>query len=477
MDNAARSSVIDAEPDGRQDREQRDHPADEHGDPGPAGHQRECRQHRQHEPEPPRRAEVVEPAQPQVDAVGGRDRQQPAVEQQPLAGAVQQRREPPRREQHRDDGQRDDRRTPGRPVPADAGQQREREQHHDHADERGDQPGHRGAAADQREQQPGAPGRAPATVRLRVREAERGVRRARAAARRTAPGPRLPWPHAPETTGTTAYVVAPHRISQRFAPAGVASRPATRRNRQAPHSENGTASTSSADTAAAGLPPRTVDSSAIGSTYGGAGTAVPSPSSCQDERCSDHQSLQSFGRRREPRAGDVPERGAGADEHREHGDGEQHGDRVGEEAGDEPGVLDHLVVLEPLALRRAPCRERRRVALGSRGAASLGHVGRGLGERGRQVADGVETVPVGQPARRQQLLDRLGFGGGRGATGPPGRQQLTRVRDHRDVRREVVEGVARASGSPGSRASGRRCRTPAGRPGAARPGTGSSRAG
>ena len=105
----------------------------------------------------------------------------------------------------------------------------------------------------------------------------------------------LPWPHAPETTGTTAYVVAPHRISQRFAPAGVASRPATRRKRQAPHSANGTASTSSADTAAAGLPPRTVASSAIGSTYGGAGTAVPSPSSCQDERCSDHQSLQSFG--------------------------------------------------------------------------------------------------------------------------------------------------------------------------------------
>ena len=108
-------------------------------------------------------------------------------------------------------------------------------------------------------------------------------------------GARLPWPQAPETTGTTAYVVAPHRISQRFAPAGVASRPATRRNRHAPHSENGTASTSSADTAAAGLPPRTVASSAIGSTYGGAGTAVPSPSSCQDERCSDHQSLQWFG--------------------------------------------------------------------------------------------------------------------------------------------------------------------------------------
>ena len=111
-------------------------------------------------------------------------------------------------------------------------------------------------------------------------------------------------------------------------------------------------------------------------------------------------------RGREPRAGDVPERGAGADEHREHGDGEQHGDRVGEEAGDQPGVLHHLVVLEPLPLRRAPRRERRRVALGSRRAASLGHVGGGLGERGRQVADGVETVPVRQPARRQQPLGR-----------------------------------------------------------------------
>ena len=35
-----------------------------------------------------------------------------------------------------------------------------------------------------------------------------------------------------------------------------------------------------------------------------------------------------------------------------------------------------------------------------------------------------------------------GVGGGRGATGPPGRQQLARVRHHRDVRREVVEGGA-----------------------------------
>ena len=48
-------------------------------------------------------------------------------------------------------------------------------------------------------------------------------------------------------------------------------------------------------------------------------------------------------------------------------------------------------------------------------------------------------MSVRQPARRQQPLGRRGFGGGRGATGPPGRQQLTRVRHHRDVRREVVE--------------------------------------
>ena len=392
------------EPDGREDREQRDHPADEHGDPGPAGHQRQRREHRQHDPEPPRRAEVVEPAQPQVDAVRGRRRQQPAVEQQPLARAVQQRREPPRREQHRDHGQRDDRRAPGRPVPADAGQQREREQHHDHADQRGDQPGQRRAAADQREQQPGAPGRAPAPVRLRVGEAERGVRRARAAARPTAPEPGGPGPRRRRRPAPAAYVVAPHRISQRFAPAGVASRPATRRNRHAPQSENGTASTSSADTAAAGLAPRTVASSAIGSTYGGAGTAVPSPSSCHEERCSDHQSLQWSGAGESPGPETWPERGAGADEHREHRDGEQHRDRVGEEAGDQPGVLDHLLVLEPLALRRAPRRERRRVALGGRRAAPLGDVGGGLGERGREVADRVEAVPVGQPARRQQPL-------------------------------------------------------------------------
>jgi len=80
-----------------------------------------------------------------------------------------------------------------------------------------------------------------------------------------------------------------------LAPVGVASRPATRRNRQAPHSENGTASTSSAETATAGLPPSTVARIAIGSTYGGAGTAVPRPISCQDDRWSDHQSRRCSG--------------------------------------------------------------------------------------------------------------------------------------------------------------------------------------
>ena len=367
------------EPDGRQYRDQRDHPADEHGDPGPAA-----------APAPAPRAPAARPRA--TTARRGR-RAGPAPGRAPSgvgAGSSPPSRSSPSPAPCSSAGSHHGASSTGTTASATAGgpqadrsrptprQQREREQR-PRRGRRGQPTSHATGvtAADQGEQQPGAPGRAPPSVRLRVREAEGGVRRARAAARPTAPGPMPPSPQAPETTGTTAYVVAPHRISQRFAPAGVASRPTTRRNRQAPHSANGTASTSSADTAAAGLPPRTVASSAIGSTYGGAGTAVPSPSCVPGREVQPTTSRSSrSGPASSPRPETCAERGPGADEHREHGDGEQHGDRVGEEAGDQPGVLDHLLVLEPLPLRRPPCRERGRVALGSRRAASLGHVGR-----------------------------------------------------------------------------------------------------
>ena len=255
----------------------------------------------------------------------------------------------------------------------------------------------------------------------------------------------LPWPHAPETTGTTAYVVAPHRISQRFAPAGVASRPATRRNRHAPQSANGTASTSTADTAAAGLPPRTVASSAIGSTYGGAGTAVPSPSSCHDERCSDHQSLQSFG------AGESP------------------GPETCPSAERAPMSIASTVTASstatglvrkratsPVSSTTSSSSSRSRSVVrraanddGSRSAAAARR--RSATSEADWVSAVARSMTASRPCRygsqrgASSPCGRRGFGGGRGATGPPGRQQLTRVRHHRDVRREVVEGRPRAT--------------------------------
>ena len=102
------------------------------------------------------------------------------------------------------------------------------------------------------------------------------------------------------------------------------------------------------------------------------------------------------GGRGETAAGDVPERLTRA-EHREHHDQRQgHGERVGEEAGDEPGVL--------LGRRR-----RRRPSGAGSGPgprppwppAAVGDV-LGLVEgRADDVADEVEAVPVGHPPRRR----------------------------------------------------------------------------
>ena len=66
------------------------------------------------------------------------------------------------------------------------------------------------------------------------------------------------------------------------------------------------------------------------------------------------------------------------------------------------GARDQAVVLGQV-LRLG--RDRPGLGGGEAGPAGRGHVGGLVGDRGRDVADEVEAVPVGQPRRREQVPD------------------------------------------------------------------------
>ena len=142
------------------------------------------------------------------------------------------------------------------------------------------------------------------------------------------------------------------------------------------------------------------------------------------------------GGRREAATGHVAEPGPRPDQGEHHEEGEHHGDRVGEEPGREAGVDVLLLVVEGSL---PPGGHRRGVALGGRGPAPLGHVGRLVGGGGRQVADEVEAVPVGHPPRRQQPAYGVGLGGLQAAALPPGGDDLAGAGVQRHERGEVVE--------------------------------------
>ena len=172
------------------------------------------------------------------------------------------------------------------------------------------------------------------------------------------------------------------------------------------------------------------------------------------------------GDRRQRTAADRAERVAGADHERDGGDGERDRDRIGEEAGDQPGVLEVLVVVGLVAGDR-----RRRVALGRCRAAPLGDVGGLVGGRGGQVADEVEPVPVGQPPGRQQPLD-AGVVDRRGlplAALPARLEQRSRAGRRRRPVRRARRAPRRPIGRRRSRASAASSRAPAGPPGTAAP--------
>ena len=408
-----------------------------------------------------------EPAQAQVDAVGGRAGQQPAVEQQPLTGAVQ--RAPEATTARAGRGPRPARRpadprptgpgpTPGRSVNASSTTTTPTSAATSHA-----------TGVTQLTSASSSPVRQAArhrrsdsgSAKPRAAWASQGSSAAESDQGRCGPGPthrRRPAP--------AAYVVAPHRISQRWR--------ACRASRAGPR-RAGTAMPPRARTGPpAPAPPTPLRPGCRRGWWPAAPSAARTAG--QGRRCPGRARARRRGAASTSRASrSAPERGRGPET---CPSAERAPTSIAStvtasstatglvrKRATSPVSSDHLVVVEPLPLRRAPRRERRRVALGGDRAASFGHVGAGLGERGRQVADGVETVPVRQPARRP-AAPRAVAGSAvaaarrvrRAASISPG------CATHRDVRREVVEGRRRATGSPGSPASGRTCRTPAAPP-------------
>jgi hypothetical protein len=180
--------------------------------------------------------------------------------------------------------------------------------------------------------------------------------------------------------------------------------------------------------------------------------------------------------RRQPATAHRGERVAGSDDRRDQDERQQHRDRVGEEPGHGTAVGQRRVlVLDDRSARR----QRRGIVLGGCGATALGDVGGLVGRRGHQVADEVEAVPVGQPRRREQPLDRgrdqrvrrgsspladlapLSTGGpdlaGRGVEGDQRRQLVQRLADRAD-QQEADHPQQRAQAQP-DQLEGQRART------------------
>ena len=230
--------------------------------------------------EPPRRAEVAEPAGQQVErsrATGSGSR--PASSSRPAPAPCSSA------------GSHHGASSTGTTPSATAGGPQTERSRIDAGDDRearrrprrrpssgGEEPGDRRERRDQREQQPGAPGGAPAAVGLGVGEAERGVGQPRQQRRDDDDAEPAVAPGAADDRDQRVGRRAPRRAASAARRPASTRRPTTRRNRQAPQSATGTASSSSAETAAAGAAAEERwPSSASGSTYAGAGTAVPVP--------------------------------------------------------------------------------------------------------------------------------------------------------------------------------------------------------
>ena len=200
--------------------------------------------------------------------------------------------------------------------------------------------------------------------------------------------PSRPSPQAPETTGTSEYAVAPIRSSQRGAPSGLTSRPATRRKRQEPHRASGTASSSSAEIVT--VVPRSDPTQREGQQVGrsghvGAGAEPVPRLEVQPPPVADR-----LRHRREAGARDRAVRRPREDQRSDDEDRQQDGHRVGQEPRDDAGVLELLLgvrVVEVGGVGGDPARgHRRRVELSGGGAATLGDVGGLVGQGRDEVA-------------------------------------------------------------------------------------------
>ncbi len=226
--------------------------------------------------------------------------------------------------------------------------------------------------------------------------------------------------------------------SQRGAPAASLRRPTTLRNRQAPQSATGTASSRIVDTAAATLPPTRVARIASGSTYGGAGTAVPWPRACHDSFCRSQSSRAAAG------AADRPP------------------PLTGPMASRAPNSTSSTNVARPRATGLVRNLATRPVSSAGPSSSSTGVTRRGVTgwstsaaaaaarrrsatscawrREGRdEVADRVEAVPVGQPPGRQQPAYVVLVG--RASTSPfaAGGEHLSRAAVQRHEGGQLVE--------------------------------------
>ena len=416
--------------------DRRDQPGDEHRDPGRPGDQRQHCEHDEQRAEPPRTADVAaEPADQEVGEAQRRVGLTSGLHEEQRAGAVPQRRQPPRREQHRAHAEGDQGRTPDGAVARQAAGDGHRERREHHAQHHREDPGHGGEGRGQGEEQAGAPGGAPATVGLGVGEAERRVGDPR---------------HQDRGHHHAEPAVAPGAGGDRHQRVG------DRAERDQP-ARRAAGVDQSADDAehAPGSPQGQGYGEQQQRRDGRRGAVAQHRAEDRHRRDVRRRGYAGAGAQRVPRldpelpqrlcvgrrrsqspAGHQPERLAHPDDREHHDDAQGHGERVGEEPCDQAGVLGDRVLVVGHDDRSAQ-RCGGRGLLG--GAAPVGDVLRLVGRGRGDVTDEVEAVPVGHPPGREQRLGVVLAGRLARLAGAP---DLTRADVDGEERREVVECLA-----------------------------------
>ncbi len=353
---------------------------------------------------------------------------------------MEQRRQPPWSEQDGDHRERHGGRAPDGAVAHQPGADREPGTHDDQREDDAEPEQQRRERRPEREEERAPPRRPPPAVGLRVGEAERGVGE-----------PRQQGGHGDHAETTLAPGAADDRDQRVRHGTPREQRPgeATLVDEPADHAQE---------------PPGAPEGERHGQHQqrrdGGAGTAAEEGRrGCQGQhvrRRRDGGALTDRvpGLRVQPppvargirdrgqrAAGHGAEGVAGPHQGQDHEQGHRDGHGVGEEPDDQPGVLTEpvVLVLDHAARRLTGLRE-------LRGPAALGHVGGLVRGRREQVAEEVEPVAVGQPARRQQPSYLAAVRDLVVASGAPRGRQLARAGVHRHQRGQLVESLADLAG-------------------------------